>query len=845
MNRSALRMLCCSLILACLAAPALSQTSPIEQLKAFRFGPDRSVLTAVATWVNEARVDPARKKEAAAALASVLGSDAAFDAKQFACRQLVMVAGEAEVPALLATLNDAKLAHYALMALARIPGAAVNDALRQQMAKRTGAVPAEIASILGSRRDAKSVGALAKLAAASDIGAADAAAAALAKIADAASLAALKQAYAQAGAGRKAAVGDSLLACALTASKTTPAAAAPVFALLNAPAAPAVLRAGALRGIVGLQGAAAVPALLTALREAGTPRQKMAAQLLRELPGPAVTSRLASALPSFSGKGSGYLIEVLADRRDPAAAPTLAKAARSSDDDTRVAALRALGSTNNPAIVAILLNAVANGMPDDRNAANDSLVLLSGKAIDEAILTVADKGAKVLRVAAIETLGRRRVPGQETRLVQAARGTDREVSVAALRVLRSMGTTASLGTLTDLILASPAGKRDEAMSTVSEIARRGVSEADRTGALAQRLAAATKPADRVDLLSVLGEVGGPRAVGALRGALGDASPDVQMAALQALAEWPTDEPLADLLKIAKTTADPARRSIALRGYTRMIGANELRPAEQTIALYREASDLTKSPAERKLVVAGLAKVKGLGALQYAAELRKDPEASAEAELAVVEIAKSTLGAYRDETKAILEPLATGAADEEVRKRAAAILAAIPKLGDYVTAWEVSPRYEQAGANYAALHDIPFAPEQPDKAGQVAWGLMPAGTSADQPWLIDLLALYGGEQKLAYLRTAVWSDAERDLVLESGSDDGTKAWWNGDIVINVNVQRAVAPAQEKTKLHLKAGWNQLMLKIPQNVMGWGAVARFTNPDGTPATGLRFAVPSAAR
>jgi hypothetical protein len=29
------------------------------------------------------------------------------------------------------------------------------------------------------------------------------------------------------------------------------------------------------------------------------------------------------------------------------------------------------------------------------------------------------------------------------------------------------------------------------------------------------------------------------------------------------------------------------------------------------------------------------------------------------------------------------------------------------------------------------------------------------------------------------------------------------------------------------------------------MGWGAVARFTNVDGSPATGLRYAVPSAVK
>ncbi len=42
--------------------------------------------------------------------------------------------------------------------------------------------------------------------------------------------------------------------------------------------------------------------------------------------------------------------------------------------------------------------------------------------------------------------------------------------------------------------------------------------------------------------------------------------------------------------------------------------------------------------------------------------------------------------------------------------------------------------------------------------------------------------------------------------------------------------------------LKTGWNHLLLKVTQNVLGWGVVARLANPDGSPVTGLRYDVPS---
>ena len=79
----------------------------------------------------------------------------------------------------------------------------------------------------------------------------------------------------------------------------------------------------------------------------------------------------------------------------------------------------------------------------------------------------------------------------------------------------------------------------------------------------------------------------------------------------------------------------------------------------------------------------------------------------------------------------------------------------------------------------------------------------------------------------------------------GSDDGLKVWWNGEVVLAHNVARAVAPGQEKVTVHAKSGWNLLMLKVTQNNQGWGACARITNPDGTPAKGLEYRVPSAVK
>jgi hypothetical protein len=424
-----------------------------------------------------------------------------------------------------------------------------------------------------------------------------------------------------------------------------------------------------------------------------------------------------------------------------------------------------------------------------------------------------------------------------------ARGQSLAVRTAALLVLRDMGQPDMLPALIDALLATPPVERDAAVDTVSEIARRGTDETQRTGVLVARLAAATQPADKVALLTVLGQVGGPGALTALRSALDAPNDEVRTTALSILGDWPTDEPLQDLHRAVSAAREERQRTLALRGYLRMIGANETRPTAKTLALYREVAPLATRPDERRLLLAGLAKARSLSALELANGFVADSAVRAEAEQAVVTIGAATLGAWPDKTRAALAPISQNGVNEEARKQAGAVLARLDRIGDFIPAWEVSPAYQQDGADYMRLFDLAFPPEQAGHEQEVGWQAMPIGTDPDHPWLLDLLALWGGEQRVAYLRTAVWSEKGCDLVLELGSDDGVKAWWNGQVALAHNVARAVAPAEEKVTVTLKPGWNTLLLKITQNNQGWGACARLTTLDGTPATGLRYAVPSA--
>jgi hypothetical protein len=232
------------------------------------------------------------------------------------------------------------------------------------------------------------------------------------------------------------------------------------------------------------------------------------------------------------------------------------------------------------------------------------------------------------------------------------------------------------------------------------------------------------------------------------------------------------------------------------------------------------------------VLSGLANVQDLKAMQMALACLDDDAVKTEAALAVVKIGGAVCGSHPSEVKAAVHKALARigpAADESLRQQAQEIINTIEKFEDFITSWQVSGHYMQEGKNYSQLFDIVFPPETPG-AKDVKWTLMPAGTDPSRPGVLDLLKLYGGEQRAAYLYTWLHCDGRKQARLEIGSDDGVKVWLNGNVVHANNVARPLTPGSDNVNITLDQGWNLLMLKVTQNNLPWEFCVRLRSPDG---------------
>ena len=124
----------------------------------------------------------------------------------------------------------------------------------------------------------------------------------------------------------------------------------------------------------------------------------------------------------------------------------------------------------------------------------------------------------------------------------------------------------------------------------------------------------------------------------------------------------------------------------------------------------------------------------------------------------------------------------------------------------------------------------------DPASGRLWKPLPAPTDPEKPWMVDLARFFGGDNRVAYLKTTIHSKTEQTARLEMGSDDGIKLWLNGELVHAVNAARGVKRGEDVKEVTLKAGENHILVKVNNYAGPWGVAVRVRAPDGTSLEGL---------
>ena len=352
------------------------------------------------------------------------------------------------------------------------------------------------------------------------------------------------------------------------------------------------------------------------------------------MPGTAITKALAQQLQQLSNDAQIVLLSALEARGDKTAAPYVAETVGSNSESVRLSSVKALAVLGNSSNVELLARAsVKDG--ETGKAAMESLSRISAPGVTEELIKIARSRVETqVRVNVIQILINRRQTEATTALLKIAKDNNRNVRQAAYKALGTLSGQKELAAMVSMLNTTKSNADWAAIERAMIATVTRLDEPDPTPVIAG-LANADEAA-KPHLLAVLSRIGGQEALQAVRDQL-LSSYDTRKAAIRAMANWTSPEPLTDLINLAMFSSDSTNIVLALRGYIKLLGVPANRSAAETVELLAKAMSLAQRAEEKKAVLSALSKYPCKQALALAERWKTIPGLSAEAELALKKI----------------------------------------------------------------------------------------------------------------------------------------------------------------------------------------------------------------
>ncbi len=658
---------------------AIMLDEALEKLDTHKFGQNHEALDFLHKAAVSSHSDPALRKKLNDGLVRILDSDAAYDAKQFACRQLALSATDEHIPVLVRHLGDEKLTHMALYVLTHIDSPEVDKALLLALETAAGNARLGIINILGNRRCPDAVKPLGKLMISGDEETSIAAIRALGRIGtesahsqfgfhDIINDPARKYSHAKTMAFAHANLdfADRFLAD----GKAKQAQRRYRFAFDKHN--PAHIRAAGLKGLVTTMGEQAGPFVAQSLRSDNKDLYGMAATIVRTVPEKKTAETMAADLPELEPNVQVLLINALAARGDGAALTILKDSCGNDSASVRKAALSALGKTGDQTCIPLLINHAGRGAGEQRDAALESLASLRGENVNAALVERLRNSDNAEKSVICRALLQRNAVETAPALVKAVKVGNRSVRAEALKALRSLAGQEEMPGLVDLIFVVDPNEADEVGKALAAMAGRDSMHRQCTENILSRHDGAKNVNQRVALLLTLGGLGHDLALPILRKGLLDDSSEIRYAAIKALSAWPNAAPAGDLLEVAGSTSNQTHRILALRGYIDLIATAAL-PAARKLEHYQQAMKLARQDTQKKKVLSVLADLDTLEAFQTAMSQFDDPSLKNEAAQAACRIAQKIHTSKGNQLEDDLKRIAEADVSDSTRRQAREIL----------------------------------------------------------------------------------------------------------------------------------------------------------------------------
>ncbi len=594
------------------------------------------------------KLTPDRERE----LIAVLRSNAADNEKAMTCKKLALEGTGEAVQELASLLKDEKLASWARIALEAIPGKAADEALVKASYSLQGKLLIGVINSIGVRRDAAAVDSLKIRLLDKDSDVASAAAVALGRIGNSNSALFLTELLGTAPANVRSAVAEGLVVCAARfQSEGKNADAIKIYDNVRTADVPKQRVLEATRGAILARNLDGIPLLLEQLRAPEKTMFQIGLSTARELMGREVDQSLAAELDKAAPERAALIIYAMADR-STVDMPAILKAAKVGQPTVRLAAINALGMVGNVSCVPVLLDIAGEPESELSKAAKSTLAEMKDAGVNNAIAERLPKAEGKMVATLIEIVGLRRIEATQE-LIKALNNPDKGVRGAAFMALGNTVPPPQLNVLIEQVVTPKrAEDLEAAILSLKTAAIRMPDQEDCAAKLSGASNTATA-STKVALLEIIGAVGGKKALETIEQAAKTDDAQLKDVSSKLLGEWMTIDAAPVLLNLAKTGPADKYQVRALKGYIR-IARQFVKNESEKAAMFSNAFESARQPAEQKLVIDNLKAFPSIETLKVAVRIAQTPELKEEASQAAIAIAEDKKFAGKpEEAKDIL------------------------------------------------------------------------------------------------------------------------------------------------------------------------------------------------
>ena len=539
----------------------------------------------------------------------------------------------------------------------------------------------------------------------------------------------------------------------------------------------------------------------------------------------------AETYGKYSKKSQALIIANLAKSENPQFIGLVRKAVEDDDEVVRANALEALGVLGDISDLQTIIVESQNPKSElVRNTARRLMRHVNWPGVD-AFTAMAMKSYAEYKALCINVLKDRRCRSYNIQIFNEI-GVERDdVAKYAIEALKYLANDDDAGRMVGYLK-----KGDQYFGRMADAVKNAMLHSENPDKWSDELVKIVGDIPQQNLqtvLSLIAELHTAKGFDAVAAIAKDGSNEArQKIAVETLNKWPGAAQTAAVLDYMKTVNNPFDRARLLEGTIKANGGDKKMTAVEKVDNLLKLLPVCERDVERGLILDQIAAINDIAAFHKLEELADNKTIGGMAASALAKNAKlygqpefaivtKSLAAFIEKT--------TGDAQKDLKEALSTVCAPY----GYITKWRYSNVYtakdEKGEDACPAAHKAVFMPEKPNYDYD-KWPKFVPAKDSKTPEVVTLHKCLGGVQRTAYIVAYVYADADKEAILEMGSDDMLKAWMNGEMIVDSPKYQALVRASYKIPVKLKKGKNTLLMKVSQGSHNWEACAALKNADG---------------